>query len=44
MLKVLPPSFAQIQAFKQTCTTRKRIRKIPVKDMIIFLPTEEENS
>jgi hypothetical protein len=41
ILNILPPSFAQIQALIPTCTTRKEIRKIPVRDIINFLPIEE---
>jgi hypothetical protein len=40
-LNICPPSFAQIQALMPTCTTRNEIRKIPVKDMINFLPIDE---
>jgi hypothetical protein len=32
---------AQIQALMPACTIRKRIRKIPVRPMMNFLPTEE---
>jgi hypothetical protein len=32
---------AQIQAFIPTCTTRNEIRKIPVRDIINFLPIDE---
>src|SRR5579885_1175229 len=41
LLNISPPSFAQIQAFKPTCTIKKRMRKIPVKAITNFLPIEE---
>src|SRR5580698_2182605 len=40
-LNICPPSFAQIQAFTPTCITRNEIRKMPVSDIINFLPIEE---
>jgi hypothetical protein len=43
LLNINPPSFAQMVAFNPACTIKKRIRKIPVKPMINFFPTEEVN-
>src|ERR1700730_2973899 len=40
-LNICPPSFAHIQALIPTCTTRNDIRKMPVRDMINFLPIDE---
>src|SRR6516225_1946633 len=40
-LNIWPSSPAQMQAFIPTWTTRKVIRKIPVSDMINFLPIDE---
>src|SRR5664279_1123587 len=40
-LNICPSSPAQMHAFTPTWTTRKEIRKIPVRDMINFFPIDD---